>query len=151
MDTKESHLLNEVIDRLKQAQALLESAGASYADAFMAETGGLASVDRDQLEELLHIATHETASSLGLTLQEIFTLRQRLAIRRRYGIFTEPEFERIISQGWSTRLVRELHNSMAEGSAPDQKTLSALVKAVQQEWQSIPALLRNKNEEIKNG
>lgn len=144
MDVKESPL-HEVIERLEQAQALLEAAGASYVDAFMAETSGLASLDRERLEELLQIATHETATSLGFTLQDIRTLRQRLAVRRRYAIFTEPEFEKIILRGWSTRLVKELHESMAPGSAPDLKALSALVRALEQDWQSIPALLHDEN------
>lgn len=79
------------------------------------------------IQELLHDATHEAVTQLDGDIWEIRQLLARLDLRARYGMFSREQLAHIISQGWSTTLVHEIHGQHPDLSLAE---LSALVKRV---------------------
>jgi len=83
------------------------------------------------IEDLFHVATHETESQLGFVLQDIERLLDQVSVRERYPMFRYEEVDHIVAAGWSTTLVRELHEHHPEVPL---RTLSAQVKGLCTEW-----------------
>ena len=90
------------------------------------------------LEDLLQAVTHETAGTLQLALQDIKGLLARMALRSKYRLFDSRQFNRIVAQGWSTGLVRQLRPAHPDKTLSE---LSELVKALCIEWGRLPRVL----------
>ncbi len=90
------------------------------------------------LEDLLQAVTHETAGTLQLALQDIRGLLGRMALRSKYRVFDTGRFDRIVAEGWSTGLVRELRQEHPDKTLSE---LSELVKALCTEWGRLPRVV----------
>jgi len=140
--------LAEIIALIEKAVALLSSAEGAWPQAVEDELVGTALIgaafvgtaapEVPAIEELLHVATHETASALSFTLQDIQSLLARLSIRAKYKMFSNERFDKIVSRGWSTSLVSELHKQHPEISLAE---LSALVKSLCADWGRLPRVM----------
>jgi hypothetical protein len=125
--------LHEISALIGRAEELLREAEAAWPQLLVIAAGGVESRETDALEDLLHVATHETASQLGLALQEMTRHLARLELRRQYTMFSPAEFDMIVARGWSTPLVGELHGAHPAISL---REFSALVKRLCAEWGS---------------
>jgi hypothetical protein len=137
--------LAEILASIEQAVALLSSAERAWPGAVESESAsaafvGAAAPEVPAIEELLHVATHETANTLALTLQDIQSLLARLRIRAKYKMFSHEQFDKIASRGWSTSLVSELHKQHPEISLVE---LSALVKGLCAQWGRLPRVMHS--------
>lgn len=122
--------LPEVLALLRQAGALLRQAECAWPEAL--ESAGFAAMPETPiLEDFLHRATHEADTELGFIVQDIERLLERIEIRRAYAIFDRDALDRIVACGWSTTLVREIHE--AHPTIPLAE-LSRLIKDLCARW-----------------
>ena len=127
--------LTTLLQDLRTAASLLEVAERDWPDALRAELPDEEMPEVSQVEELLHVATHETASALAMTLQDIDALLQRVQLRRRFAIFSGEQFDRIVREGWSTRLAAELRGEIPSISLAE---ISAHVRQLCTDWGRLP-------------
>jgi len=123
--------LAALLAQLQHAAALLRDAERAWPRA-LAQAGLQAhAAEVAAIEDLLHVATHETESQLGFLLQDIDRLLAQVALRKQYDMFQYEEVDRIVASGWSAPFVRELHRD--HPSIPI-GTLSAQVKGLCADW-----------------
>ena len=122
--------LDAVLAQIRQAQSLLSVAEQAWPHVLECADAPEAAL----LEDLLHIATHETQSHLGFLVQDIDGLLARLALRRKYAQFSHAEIDRIVAQGWSTPLVQSLHDAHPDLPLAE---LSAAAKELCREWAAL--------------
>ncbi|MGJ7575101.1 hypothetical protein ACSFBX_31595 [Variovorax sp. RB2P76] len=91
--------------------------------------------EMNEIEGRLHVVTHETLTNLHFHIRDIKILAARASIREKYPIFNTVQFNRIVSEGWSTNMVRELHGLHPEVPLAE---LSAMVKQLGAEWSTLP-------------
>jgi hypothetical protein len=99
--------------------------------ALQAELADVEEPEATRLDELLHMATHESASALAFLLQDIEGVLSRVRVRRKFAMFTRSQFDRIIERGWSTGLAREMRKELPALSLAE---LSAQIKRLCEEW-----------------
>jgi hypothetical protein len=127
--------IGEVLQDVKAAIALLESAERAWPNALRAAFPNAESPEASHAEELLHCATHETSNALAFLVQDIEALLARGRVRQKFAFFVPTQFQRIVERGWSTGLVQELHQELPWISLPE---LSAQIKHLCAEWASLP-------------
>jgi hypothetical protein len=76
--------LAEIIVLIERAAGLLTSAEGAWLPAVETELSGMTAPEVAAIEELFHVATHETANALAFTVQDIQNLLARLAVRAKY-------------------------------------------------------------------
>lgn len=124
--------LDEVLSMLTHASDFLDSADRAWPDAFEREFAGLDAPELLPLEEQLHMVTHE--SGLAFAIQDIRRLIAKLRVRARYKMFSHKQFDHIVSRGWTTGLVTEIH---IEHPARSLAEISGLIKGACFEWEEI--------------
>jgi hypothetical protein len=124
-----------IVGQLRAAIAQLESAERAWPKALDAAHSRSEPPEIAKMEELLHSATHETASELAFTLWHLESLLLRVSLRDRFKIFTASQFDRVVQQGWSTALVQELAKEHPSVSLIE---FSELIKELWSEWQRLP-------------
>ncbi|MFN3437722.1 MAG: hypothetical protein ACK41V_08530 [Acidovorax sp.] len=124
--------LDEVLSMLTHASDLLNSADRAWPDAFEREFAGLDAPERLPLEEQLHLVSHETG--LAFAIQDIRLLIAKLRVRARYKVFSHKQFDYIVSRGWTTGLVTEIHVQHPTRSLAE---ISGLVKGACYEWGEV--------------
>jgi len=128
------------IKQLERVLAALSDVECTYEDT----AANLApSPDRDIVQEAFHCATHEAATVIGFALHDIRTLIKRIEIRNNYSSFTTEEFQFIVGNSWSTKMVSELMAMLGDNHAFTLSTLSQVVKEIQHEWNSLRRLNSN--------
>lgn len=130
--------LSEIVDLIEKARNLLAQAECLWPDILEQELGASNLPEVTVVEELLHMATHEEASTLAFAIQDIETLLARVAVKSKYRVFDSQQFQYIVSSGWSTRLANELHEQIPQISLPE---LSALIKDMCAEWNGLPKVM----------
>ena len=124
-------LVSEVIQNLRAAITRLEAAEYRWEEAI---EGFPNIAETSQLAGLLHAASHETGSVLGMWVQDIEALLARIEVRERFSIFSPSQFEAIVARGWSTGLIKELSPHFPELGLPK---LSAEVKRLCAAWSAL--------------
>jgi hypothetical protein len=138
-------MLELLTEKLTQAERLLREVEHEYghvlAQAFAdAQSQGIACLDRQIAHEILHIASHETGTTVGFALQDLQLICKRLEIRLQYPFLTDRLFDRIITTQWSVHLVKEVEEQLATlDSMPIQET-STVIKKIQSEWSRLAQL-----------
>lgn len=125
------------IKQLERAMSILGEVEARYEDS---ASKIVSSPDRDVVQAAFHCATHEAATVIGLSLQDIRTLVQRLRIRDAHSSFTAPQFQFIVENPWSTNMVAELFKMLGDNHEFTLATLSPVVKEIQQQWNALRRL-----------
>lgn len=131
MASNKTHSVIEIVVLIEKAIGLLTDAEGEWSNAVESEFEGAKTREILAIEELLHVATHETASTLAFAVQDLHSLLARLDVRAKYKMFSGEQFDRIVSQGWSTSFVKELHKQHPNTSLVE---LSVLVKEICAEW-----------------
>jgi hypothetical protein len=139
--TMEPLALDEIIQLLKSALAELESAEAGWPSALSRVSRLPNSEESQALEELLHEATHDIGSRLGFYINDIETLIAKQQIRSRFAQYSNEQFEQIAQQGWSLKLVRELHKAIPSMSLDDH---SSAVHAIRSQLSALPKLAHSR-------
>ena len=132
--TASARTLTAILRDLRESVALLEGADRDWPDALQAELSRDAP-EVSRIEDLLHAATHETASTLAMTLQDIESLLQRVQLRRKFALFSAERLERIVREGWSTRLAADMHKEFPSMTLAE---LSTQMKELCTEWERLP-------------
>ncbi len=135
---KEPLSLPQIIQLLERTRDILVQTEGAWPDALEREFGPSVFPESVVIEELLHASTHETASNLAFAIADIHTLIARIRLREKYKVLPASEFEHVVSSGWSTPLVGELHKKMPEFVLSN---LSNLVKSLCSEWGSLPKIM----------
>lgn len=135
MDSNSS--LAAVLQTIAKASALLSQAEAEWPEAFAVTPMLDSAPEAGAIEDLLQAATHETVTTLAFTQRELETLLARLAVRQRYAVLNRNQFDLIVNNGWSTKLVYQLHQELP--SIPLLE-LATMLKQVSEEWAKLPPL-----------
>jgi hypothetical protein len=98
-------VIDSVVDQLTDAMRRVSAAAPEQ------ELDG-AAPDVVTLNELISVATHETASTIAFLLGDIRALQSRLRLREAFAEFTDDQFDIIVSQGWSLDLVNVLPSAV---------------------------------------
>lgn len=138
MSSKRIASIVQVIELLEQAENALAQAEGLWELALERELASFSAPEIALLEDLFQASTHETRNSLGFWIQDIKVLLERIRIRKKFAIFTQDQFQEIVSSGWSTRLVAKLHGEIPEKTLAE---LSVLLKELCLEWGSVPKVL----------
>ena len=123
--------LADILAQLREAAGLLRSAERLWPEVLAQSKLQTYVREAAAIEDLLHVATHETENQLGFVLQDIERVLARVALRKQYDMFQYEEIDRIVATGWSTNFVRELHKNHP---AVPIRTLSAQVKGLCTDW-----------------
>ncbi|HSA97438.1 MAG TPA: hypothetical protein VLJ16_15410 [Acidobacteriota bacterium] len=126
--------LEDILEDLRIAESILSTADHEWLDALQAEWPDAKEPEIAEVEEVLHYATHETGSELGLRIEQIKRLMALARFRRRFAIFSREQLDRIVKQGWSTTLAHELHKDFPGLSL---KELSDQIKELCAEWEKL--------------
>jgi hypothetical protein len=132
---------SEVMKDLHAVVELLDVAEQAWPEALRVKLAGSGVPELSELEELLHCATHETASSLAFLVHDIEALLARVEVRKKFALFTHEQFDRIVLQGWSLSLVQDLHSELPSSSLSE---LSGQVSRLCLEWEGLPSVSRAK-------
>jgi hypothetical protein len=135
--TTSGRSLAEILRDVNHSIALLEGADRDWPDALGAELPGRDVPEVSRIEDLLHAATHETATTLALTLQDVEVLLQRVRLRRKFSTFSAAQLERIVREGWSTRLAADMRTEFPSMTLAE---LSAHMKELCTDWEKLPKL-----------
>jgi len=127
--------LSDLLERLKGVVASLESIAGSWPEALRAELPSLPQPEATRLEELLDLASHETAGTLAFVLHDIEGLLERARLRAKFDLFTSEQIDRIVSQGGSLALLQDLHSEIPSLTLPE---LSARVQELAEAWGRLP-------------
>ena len=98
------------------------------------------SPDRDILQEAFHCATHEAATVIGFALHDIQTLIQRIEVRNKFPSLTIEQFQFVVENPWSTKMVTELMGMLGDDHNFTIGTLNQAVKEIQSQWNSLRRL-----------
>lgn len=124
--------LDAILLQLNKALDLLQAAEEAWPQALPPEEAG--SQSSEALEALLHIATHEIGSHLAFCLQDLDTVRQRMAIRAAYPQYTDTQFSEMAREGWSLQRVKRMHEALPAISLAEHslaiRTIHACVSAL---------------------
>jgi len=133
--------LEALLRALEREVTSLEAMDASSQAWLHEETAGGRPADRELLEELIHVATHELGSQLSFLVRDLRVLSRRIAVRRRHvDALTDEEFETVISSPWSLELVRTTAAARGLRSPEELHALSRCLRELQAEWSAIPSL-----------
>jgi hypothetical protein len=135
--TSQTPSLAEAIALIESAAALLAKAESLWPKAIDGAFPAPPPPEAALIEELLHVATHETGNTLGFMLQDMKHLLMRVALRAKYPMFDARQIDEIVQRGWSTGFIHELHASHSSMSLAE---LSALVKSLCTEWGRLPSV-----------
>ena len=126
----EIKLLRETLNTLADVESRYEDSALALG----------ASRDRDLIQEVFHVATHEAATTIGFALNDIETLIQRLEIRAAHSDFTPDQFQFIVATPWSTTMIAQLLAQLGDDSDHSLATLSPVVKEIQGKWNALRRL-----------
>ena len=130
--------INEILRDIKAAMALLGSAECTWEDVLQAAIPDQTSPEALLIEDLLHSATHKTFSQLAFIVHDVQALLERNRVRQKFSMFTLRQFQRILEQGWSTKLAQELHREFPLLGLAE---LSSQIKHLCTEWENLPKVI----------
>ncbi len=144
---KQNVLMHKLAALAGELEALNRE-GEKYAEELAAATSPALAGLCGRLEEMLHAATHETASELGFILADIAALDRFIRFRARHGRLNDRQLRGIIDTDTvALPLKDELRLIYADATA-----MLAAVTAIRREWsEAFPAKTYAKTAEAFSG
>lgn len=92
------------------------------------------------MQQILQQATHELATTLALTAQELAILQQRAALRARHPMFNVAQCDALLTQGWSLALGQQLQRELPGAGLRD---IAVAAQRLQADAASLPPAVRS--------
>ncbi|MFO1494914.1 MAG: hypothetical protein U1F26_09655 [Lysobacterales bacterium] len=129
-----------LLDTLRAAGELLTDAEALARERVAALHQHLSTVELARMQQILQQATHELATTLALTAQELAILQQRAALRARHPMFNVAQCDALLTQGWSLALGQQLQRELPGAGLRD---IAVAAQRLQADAASLPPAVRS--------